>query len=330
MKKKLLILIAAVVLVLAILLGGFPLLSQLVYHRSQAATILAWQFHKNAYTTQEAFDEYLAEKREENQARYTVPEDVSFTVSVSECEQAGMQVFILNEAAADQGRVIFYLHGGSYIDQPTATHWKFANAVAADTGSAVVVPVYPELPDHTVQDVLPALAEVYAECLRDTDPNECILMGDSAGGGLALSMAMRLRDEGPAAPDKLILICPWVDVTLENPDIAAYEKVDGQLDRAMLQHLGVLWAGGLATDDPAVSPLYGDLSGLGSVTLFTTPGEILYPDILLLSERLREAGTPCSVCLPEGTLFHVWPLYASFGVPESEQAYDQIVEAITA
>ena len=66
MKKKILLYTAAAALVLLLLLGGFPLFSRLYYGRSQAATLMAWQLKKDAYTTEEAFQEYLAEKKDEN------------------------------------------------------------------------------------------------------------------------------------------------------------------------------------------------------------------------------------------------------------------------
>ena len=329
MKKKTIILITAAVLLLAILLGGVPLLSRVVYHRSQAATMLVWQFHKNKYTTEQAFEEYLDEKRAENSLEYTLPEDAVFTVPVIRAEYDGVPMYVLNGTASPDVPVIFYFPGGSYIDQPTASQWTFADSIAADTGAQVIVPVYPKLPDHTAQEVLPALIQACGDLLRGMAYSELVFMGDSAGGGLALSLAMQLRDSGAVTPDQLILICPWADVSMTNEDIADFEKSDKLLDRGMLQHLGTLWAGGLTSDDPLVSPLYGDLSGLRSVTLFTTTGEILYPDLMLLADRLSAAeGTDCTIIVPDGTLFHTWPLYASLGIPESKTAYRQILNAL--
>lgn len=327
MNKKTIIPIAAVVLALAIVLGGLPLLSQLIYHRSLRATMLAWQFHKNTYTTVEAFGEYLDEKRAENAEVYELPESVDFTVPVVQNEYGGMRIFVLNGPGAPDGKVIVYFPGGSFIDEPSESHWRFLNALAEDTGCTVYVPIYPKLPEHDAAEAYKTLISWFSDQMRGMVCGELLFMGDSAGGGMALSLAMQLRDAGLPGPDRLILLSPWADVTMSNPAIPVYEKSDPVLDSEMLRQLGVLWAGGLEPDDPIVSPLYGDLSGLGEVWIFGTDGELLYPDLLALSTALTEAGTQIKEYM-RPSLFHCWPAYAYMNIPESKQAYADIVSII--
>lgn len=325
--KKLLWIIIAAALLLALLLGGLPLLSRLYYHRSQAATLFAWQLKKEKYTTAEAFEAYLAEKRGENREEYALPEDVEFTVPIVKSRSADMTFYILNGAPAPDEPVIFYFPGGSYIDQPREVHWQFLNRLTEDTGAMVVVPLYPKLPDSDAETACAALAAAYEEFTRGMVHGDLIFMGDSAGGGLALSFAMRLRDAGLEGPEKLILICPWLDVTLTNPDIPAYEKRDPCLDSEQLRHLGALWAGDLSPADTVVSPLNGSFDGLGSITLITGTGELLYPDIMALHDELSRQGVAHDLASWEG-MFHVFPLYLGYGIPETEEAYDQIVSAV--
>lgn len=329
MKKKTLIMAIAAALVLALLLGGLPLFSRLYYGRSQAATLFAWQLHKERYTTDEAFAAYLAEKRAENAEDYMIPEDTDAHTGFVRAEYAGLTFFVTNGAGSPDQRVILYFPGGSFIDQPRAVHWDFLARLAADTDAMVAVPIYPKLPDSDAKTAYAALADAYTEFMRGMLHGEVVFMGDSAGGGMALSFAMQLRDAGLAGPDKLVLICPWVDVTMENPDIPAYEKKDTALDSAMLAHLGALWAGGLDPKDPAVSPLYGTFDGLGDITLLTGTCELLYPDIMRLSGRLADAGVGHQVINMRG-MFHVWPLYVGYNIPEASEAYELIVSAVTA
>ena len=96
-------------------------------------------------------------------------------------------------------------------------------------------------------------------------------MGDSAGGGLALGLAEALRDEGDTLPEELILISPWVDLTMSNPDMKDYVKHDPMLGIDGLRRMGEVWANGLELTDPKVSPIFGDLSGLPPVTIITIP-----------------------------------------------------------
>lgn len=327
-KKKTVILIAAGALALALLLGGLPLISHLVYHRSQAATLLAWQFRKDSYTTEEAFRAYLAEKSAENARDYTLPEDAALTVSVDYSEYGGMPIYTLNGAGEPGGQVIWYFPGGSYIDEPALTHWTFLNRLSEDTGAVIVVPIYPKLPDNDAQTAYAALSRAYDEYMRGMVYGELVFMGDSAGGGMALSFAMQLRDAGLSGPDRLILLSPWVDVTMENPAIEAYEKRDPMLDAAMLAHLGEIWAGGLDETDPIVSPLYGSFEDLGEIWVFETDGELLYPDLQDLGRALDESGAAHS-SYDRPNLFHRWPLYAYMNIPESQVAYEDIVSILT-
>jgi acetyl esterase/lipase len=327
MKRKKFLLggIALVVIILVAAVLAFPLLSQSIYGRSQAATLFAWQLSRDEYKNDEHFTQRLEDAYEENSQPYQLPESVALSVPVVESEDYGLQAFTLNPGSA-AGTLIIYFPGGSYLDAPRASHWQFLNALAADTGATIVVPIYPKLPEYSAQESYEAVLAFYEALVSATDYDRLLVMGDSAGGGMALSLAMQVRDAGLAQPDDLVLICPWVDVTMENPDIADYAG-DPALEADMLSRLGALWAGDLSTTDSIVSPLYGDLTGLGSVYLFTTTGELLYPDIMRLDEALTQAGTEHTTYVTEN-MFHVWPLFASYNIPESQQSYQTIVDIV--
>ena len=323
MKNKTILWIAVGALVLALLTGGLPLFSRLVFHRSLQATLLARQFEKRIYTTGEAFREYLGEKRIENDAPYLIPPSADPTVSLSMLLAGDMQIYTLNGPAEPDAMVIWYFPGGAYIDQPAESHWRFLNQLAEDTGAMIVVPIYPKLPSNDASDAYAALTEAYKE-LSGSNRGDLVFMGDSAGGGMALSFAMQLRDAGMDGPDKLILLSPWVDVTMEGADYDEYEKRDPILNRERLRQLGLLWADDLDPADPVVSPLYGDLTGLGEIWFFATDGELLYPDLMRFDTALDEAGAAHEM-IERQFLFHCWPLFAYMDIPESQEAYSEIV-----
>ena len=327
MNKKLVIAIVAIVLVAALAICGLPLFSRLYYHRSQAATVFAWQLDKEAYTTEEEFQGLLLQKAAINRAPYLIPPEVSFTVDVDmELHHSGMQYFVLN-AKENPDKLLFYFAGGSYTDQPRTVHFQFLNALAENTDAMIVLPVYPKIPGADARESYDAVMEFYGDYMAEQTCGTLYFMGDSAGGGMALSLAMQLRDAGMAGPDELILICPWVDVTMSNPDIADYEKKDTALDAAQLARLGELWAGDLSPTDPMVSPLYGTFEDLGTIHLITSEGELLYPDIMLLSDKLKDAGIGHEVIVSPG-MFHVWPLYLMYNIPEVQETCWQIVDMI--
>ncbi len=327
MKKKTVIIIAVVIAAAAVLLAGFPLFSKLYYGRSQAATLFAWQLQKTACATDEAFDAYIQEKAEENAEAYEAPAAEKFSVSLAEDAYGDMPYYILN-GEGSQAQLIVYFAGGSYIDNPREVHWQFLNDLAADTGAAIVVPIYPKLPEADAAASYAVLTDFFRAVIADMAGGELVFMGDSAGGGMALSLAMQLRDAGLAGPDRIVAVCPWLDVTMSNPDIPAYEKKDPALDSGTLARLGALWAGELSETDPVVSPLYGSFEGLGRITLVTTDGELLYPDIMRLDGILTEAGLDHDL-ITAGGMFHVWPLYEGYSIPEARETYSRIVALLT-
>jgi acetyl esterase/lipase len=327
MKKKLVILlIAAVVVVLLAGVLAFPALSQLIYGRSQAATLFAWQLSRDSYKSDAHFVERLNEAYDINSQPYELPDSVEFSVPVVDTELCGLQTFELNPTDTPD-TVILYFAGGSYLDAPRATHWQFLNALAADTGATIIVPIYPKLPEYSAQESYEAVLALYQAVAEQMSYDRLLLMGDSAGGGMALSLAMQARDAGMTQPDEMVLICPWVDVTMDNPDIAEYADKDPALEADMLARLGSLWAGDLSATDPVVSPLYGDMTGLCPIDLFTTTGELLYPDIIRLDEALTAAGAVHTTYTVDN-MFHVWPLFASYNIPESQQSYQDIVNIV--
>ncbi len=327
MKKNVVIIVVAAVLIAALLLGGFPLFSRVVYHRSQAATMLAWQLEKETYTTEAAFKKYLTAKRAENALPYVLPPEASFTVTADGHTYEDMVYYVLNDRD-EPDTLLFYFPGGSFTDQPRLVHWQFLDKLAADTGATVIVPIYPKLPAADASFVYDMLLGFYDDLMADTSCGRLLFMGDSAGGGMALSLAMQLRDAGMPGPDGLVLMSPWVDVTMTNPEIPDYEKKDPALDAAMLSRLGQLWAGDLDGTDPIVSPLYGELDGLGEITLLYSESEILCPDLRLFSQALDSAGTVHTDFVERG-MFHVWPLYVAYDIPEVQKAYEAIAAAVT-
>jgi pimeloyl-ACP methyl ester carboxylesterase len=169
--------------------------------------------------------------------------------------------------------------------------------------------------------VLKGEIAAYAEALKEGNP--IYLIGDSAGGGLALAFAEYLRDNGTQLPQKLFLLSPWVDVTMSDPAIAEYEQKDLMLNSYGLIELGKLWAGELDTKDPSVSPLYGEMKSLPPTMIFTGTDEVMVPDNTTLYHKMREAGVDCSLIFGEG----LWHVFVQDEIPEAVSARQMIVDA---
>ncbi|MBQ7660593.1 MAG: alpha/beta hydrolase, partial [Clostridia bacterium] len=252
-----------------------------------------------------------------------VIEKAKFGISLREERLDALQAFIYNDQE-HPAQTVFYFHGGGYVNQPNELQTTMAARTAKETGCEVVLMVYPKLPVYDCLTCYKLCVEYYENYLDANDCGKIVFMGDSAGGGLALGLAEVLRDKGDVCPEELILISPGVDMTLSNPDAQNYVKVDPMLGIDGVRRLGEVWANGLSTKDPRVSPIYGDLSGLGRVTLTAGTWEVLYPDIMLFAKKLEEAGVDCNLTVGE-RMIHCYPICP---IPEAKPVQQEIWAAI--
>ena len=223
------------------------------------------------------------------------------------------------------GGALIYLHGGAYVYPMVAGQWGVVEGLIDRTGLPVIIPDYPLAPNHTAAEafdfVQPIIDEAQAEFGR------VILFGDSAGGGLALSLAMQRRDTGARQVDGLVLYAPWVDVTMTNPRIEEVQGRDRVLRVPGLAWAGRAWAADLDPADPRVSPLYGDPAGLPPMRIFQGDADILGPDTIEFARKAARAGVDVRLRVePDG--FHVYVLSVPI-IPEAEAALDRSARFIS-
>jgi monoterpene epsilon-lactone hydrolase len=221
------------------------------------------------------------------------------------------------------GRSVVYLHGGSYTGEIARQHWALISELA-DAGVRVEVPLYGLAPQHTYREAYPFVTEVYRELLHEVDASEVTIAGDSAGGGLALGFAQTLATEELSQPRKLVLLSPWLDLTLSHPELPTVERRDPWLSILGTVEAGKVWADGDDPTQPKLSPINGPLSGLAPMDVYVGTHELCLPDVLLLQERAAAAGAALDVTVCEGAV-HVYPLVPA---PEGRAAARRIVEEI--
>jgi len=207
---------------------------------------------------------------------------------------------------------VVYVHGGGYVHPLTADYWRLVRALARG-GAEVVVPAYPLAPDHTVDEGLPWLLEV-ERSTRPAGDVPTVLMGDSAGGALVIALARELADE-PEPPQRVVALCPWLDATLSQPEVTDLESSDPMLAESGLRAAGAWWAGDRSPDDPAVSPLNGDLDALPRLDVYIGDRDILRPAVDDLVRRMRKSGGAVHVH-ETPAMFHVWMTRA---IPEGRR-----------
>ena len=324
--KKILISIIALILVVCV---GFVSVSHGVYHRSIMATFSEMAMvlidREKIYRPGDGFEDNIEFRREENLQDISVPDSIKLDVSLRQDKEYGMQTFYFNEESFN-GTVIMYLTGGAYLNNPLTFHWKIINNVARETGNMVVMPNYLKSPNYTCDESYEVLEEFFHDLCHREGVNRIILMGDSAGGGMCLVLAQLMRDDFPKdlAPEEIILIAPWMDVSMDNEMTKEIDPYDPMLDRDGAIALGKLWAGDRDVHDPKVSPIYGNFHDLGRITMFAGDRDMLYADTVKFSEILTEQGVDHILVTEEG-LNHPYPL---FPIPEAKKAQQIMFDII--
>ncbi len=203
----------------------------------------------------------------------------------------GRKIFILKDRNIKSNeKYILYFHGGSYVAEATQNHFKFLEKIAKDTKYTIIMPDYPLTPKYTYDDVFDMVVPLYKEIISKIDNNDLILMGDSAGGGLALALYEKISTDFIDIPSKTILISPWLDVRMQNENINEVSKNDDILSKEKLILAGRAYAGKDGMDKYLVNPIMGDLSKLNNISIFTGTYDILNPDALLLKEKADKVG----------------------------------------
>ena len=327
-KHKALVVAGAAVAAPIICMAGFAAISHGVFHRSNLSTMseifFRIQGNRKRLADPLAFDNDLLKCAEQNEQPQELPEILSFKSSVESIDIAGTQTFLLNRRDRND-RAVIYLYGGNFLHGPTTNHWKFADIIARRTRAEVFMPMYPLAPVHNHADAHAAIEEVYRQVADEYGARNITLMGDGAGAGLAASFAQRIPGLGLEQPSHLILISPWVDITLGNPRVDEYEPNDPLLASYGMRKVGVLWSRGVEDTDPLVSPINGEVRELRNVMVFAGTRELLYPDARLFYDRVAATGIHAEFHEGRG-LNHSFPIYPT---PEATRAIEAIVNAVT-
>lgn len=218
--------------------------------------------------------------------------------------------------------VVLHFHGGGYVMAGPETHGALCSRLACASGGRVLSIDYRLAPE----DPFPAASDDAFTAYRwlvgqGVDPGRIVVAGDSAGGGLALGLLVRARDEGVVPPAGAALMSPWVDLTGAGESLIANAAIDPILSPELLAHWATLYAGD-SLADPAASPLFADLSGLPPMVVQLGAREILFDDGLRLVERVVAAGGEATFAVWD-EMIHWWQLFAGL-VPEADAALDEL------
>lgn len=239
--------------------------------------------------------------------------------------------WLLPTDVADNSPVILYLHGGGYISGSIVSHRDLASRLALAAEARCLILDYrlaPEAPfPAALEDSISSWHWLKSQGIQ---PEQIIIAGDSAGGGLALATGLRLKELGERQPAGYYCLCPWTDLTLSGQSIT--ERRAREIVLANPQLLPTASAAYVASESPEhplISPLWGSRQGLAPLLIHVGTEEILLDDALRLHQRAIAAGAESELKIWVG-MWHVWPLLYRLGLPEARAAMVDAAEFIRA
>jgi acetyl esterase/lipase len=240
---------------------------------------------------------------EEAMAEFPAPEGTT----LERVELGGVPALRVVAPGAAESTGILYMHGGGFAVGSSASNQDLLARLGHGAAVTAVGIDYPLLPTP-FPAALEATLAAYRELTADGEPP--ILAGSSAGGGLALSAAMSLRDAGDPAPAGLLFLSPWFDLTVSAPSLEEAAEDGDWLGRDTLVIAAETYLDGREDTDPLASPLHGDLSGLPPMLIQVGGSEILLDDAQRLADAARRDGTPAELDVWPG-MFHNFQLFGS-------------------
>ncbi|PKK95791.1 MAG: hypothetical protein CVV59_01935 [Tenericutes bacterium HGW-Tenericutes-4] len=227
-----------------------------------------------------------------------------------------VNTYIFNEKGTF---AIVFLHGGAYMNKAIKHHYLFANKLAQTLNAKVYFPLYPLLESGGNATVCNEKMKEFVEALPEQN---IILAGDSAGGGLSLSMTHNLQENNITKVSKVVAICPWLDVSMTNEKINEIVPNDVMLNKNELQQIGKLWMSNLEALHPLHSPLYANLNKELPILIISGSNDILNPDTQLFCQKNSENNIVWYEFLG---MHHDFVL---FNTKESRLAFEKIKEFI--
>jgi len=263
---------------------------------------------------------------EERRAAFTpgdrlhlVPDDVL----VTDVTAGGVPAHWLAAPGADDGRVLMFLHGGGFELGALPRHGELAARLGRASGMRVLLPEYRLAPEHpfpaAIDDVLAAWR--WLRTGQDLSAGSIAIVGDSAGGGLAVALLVATRDAGQALPAAAALMSPTVDLTSSGASMTERAEQDPISTPAMLRQFAADYLAGADPRTPLASPLFASLAGLPPLLIQVGTADLLLSDSERLASAAAQAGVDVILEIGQG-LPHVYPIM--LGTPEAAEATEQI------
>ena len=227
---------------------------------------------------------------------------------------------------SESQKVVLYLHGGGYVAGSIASYRDLVARISSVSKARILILEYRLAPEFPFPNALEDSVAAYKWLVstENINPNNIIIAGDSAGGGLTLATAIKLRNEGFPLPIAIVCLSPWTDLAGTGESLKTNGEIDPFISLEMFEICARTY---LETTDPCnhlASPLYADLQGLPPLLIQVGTSEVLLDDSIRFAERAKTAGVDVRLKIWKD-MIHIFAIFAIF-TPESRQAIEQIGE----
>lgn len=230
-------------------------------------------------------------------------------LQVKSVDANGVKAELITPPGADSRRVILYLHGGGYVIGSPNTHRSLAGEIARAAGSAALVIDYRLAPENPFPAAVDDAVSAYRWLLSNGySPENIVVAGDSAGGGLTVATLLAIKERNLPVPVAGACISPWVDMAGTGESVKARASIDPMIQAETLHMMASLYLNGADARTPLASPLYADLKGLPPLLIQVGEREILFSDSEVLRDRAQQAGVQVTFEEWPG-MVHVWHLF---------------------
>jgi acetyl esterase/lipase len=236
---------------------------------------------------------------------------------------AGLHAEYLEPENSAPGKLLLYWHGGAYLMGSCRSHRSFVSHIAVCGGVTALLAEYRLAPENPFPAAVDDAVAVYKNLLADGySPDDIVVAGDSAGGGLSVAMLMRLRDEEIQLPHAVALLSPWLDLSCAGESMSSRRHKDPWFDPEDLPHIARHYCCDADLTNPLVSPVFGHAEQFPPTYIQVGDDEILLSDSERMAEMIRRGGGQAEIEVWPG-MWHVWQMFVQF-MPESRQAVDRL------
>lgn len=240
----------------------------------------------------------------------------------------GVPALLVAPEKVEDGRVLFYMHGGGYVHGAPRAYRGLAGHFALKLRARVYIPDYRQAPEHPfptpIEDTFRAYRALFA---AGHDASRIALAGDSAGGALVVTIMRRARDAGVPMPVAGVAISPWADLEHAGASARSRDGLDPLCSVAFLDRLARLFLANEIATHPDASPIHADSRGLPPVLIQMGENEVMLSGGITLAERLAEQRVRTTLEVWPG-MFHVWHSFAGH-MAEADEAVDNAAFFLT-